>query len=937
MVIGRFLAIAVVFLSFVWQSGTSFAKYSGGSGTSEDPYKISSAVDLFTLAADTGDYGKNFVLTADIDLSPKRPAGRTFSTAVIVPDADNSDFSFDGIAFTGVFDGAGHKIKNLTINTNGAGNDYLGLFGSVYGDIKNLRLEKISITTGNSSYWLGALAGENYGIISNCSAAGAIKGGSDLGPAGGLVGDNYGTVTNCSSKVIISGDVNSAHIGGIVGYNYQGIVSNSVSLGILRGGNGSYNAGGRVGYNCDGNIINCRSAAKVIAGDQTDSIGGLVGDNTGRIAGSFSAGTLTAGNDSSHLGGLAGVNYTGDIRNSRSAVKVTTGDNSQNLGGLVGDSDSNIVHCYSTGLIKSGSESAALGGLVGNNQGPVSNCYSAVALKSGIGSTQIGGLIGYNEYDSIVDCCSTGAVAAGDDSGAIGGLVGENSGGISNCFSTSLVKGANSSYYVGGLVGNNIDGAVSGCYSAGAVSGLNDSSQIGGLIGGNDTGSVTNCYSTAKVKGGNNSGSIGGLVGDNTGRIFASFSMGAVTGGNSSYYVGGFAGYCGDGNISSCYSTAMVKSGSDSDTVGAFVGDNENTLNNCYSVGTVKGGTNSNNVDGFAGWNAAYINNCYFLATSGPDNGNGQSLTDKQIKQQNSFLGWDFIGETANGQQDTWTSCDGIDYPKHAWYSLDKSPLNVAKCTVAAGVSAGYDSISASGLMHAKSCNFVGAGIIRVTIDSDGIKPHAFRFTVNAATWKNGKFKSSITGRNGITESLFTFDSRSLKFTFAAKNADLSGLYSPLNIRVDIGNYGSQAQLDETIINGASNPIPINLAMGVKNSLRVDSVQVKQDNPYNQLIINGGFSVENPNVDMSNSDFFITLGPRTFMIPAYNFKLSQGAYSCSNVKLFDGGDIFAVFDFNKGAFTLTLTHPSVQNYAGLVNFAINFADFSEAADIVVVP
>ena len=88
------------------------AKYSGGSGTVGTPYKIGSAANLLALAADTNDYNKHFVLTTDINLS-----SYNFTTAVIACDTNNSNGVFDGISFSGVFDGNGHKIINLTIDT----------------------------------------------------------------------------------------------------------------------------------------------------------------------------------------------------------------------------------------------------------------------------------------------------------------------------------------------------------------------------------------------------------------------------------------------------------------------------------------------------------------------------------------------------------------------------------------------------------------------------------------------------------------------------------------------------------------------------------------------------------------------------------------------------------------------------------------------------
>ena len=37
------------------------------------------------------------------------------------------------------------------------------------------------------------------------------------------------------------------------------------------------------------------------------------------------------------------------------------------------------------------------------------------------------------------------------------------------------------------------------------------------------------------------------------------------------------------------------------------------------------------------------------------------------MKQQVSFIGWDFVWETVNGPNDVWAICEGVSYPKLAW------------------------------------------------------------------------------------------------------------------------------------------------------------------------------------------------------------------------------------------------------------------------------
>ena len=99
--------------------------FAGGSGTADDPYRIATAVQLAKLAKDVNSAvlgstheGEYFVLTDSISLSKHAwtPIGRG-------PVGDPpSDF-----AFSGYFDGAGHTITGLYVDTTSTGY-YAGLY-----------------------------------------------------------------------------------------------------------------------------------------------------------------------------------------------------------------------------------------------------------------------------------------------------------------------------------------------------------------------------------------------------------------------------------------------------------------------------------------------------------------------------------------------------------------------------------------------------------------------------------------------------------------------------------------------------------------------------------------------------------------------------------------------------------------------------------------
>lgn len=283
--------LALAMLSLV--TGCASGKYSGGSGEQDAPYRIATAEDLLAMAADTNDYGAHFVLTADIDLGPNLPGRKIFRTAVIAHNTNNATRDFQGTAFTGVFDGADHKIINLAIDTGGTRTDYLGLFGCISGGkVKNLGVENVRITSGPDTSCLGGLAGYNdKGDISDCFSTGTVAGGNNADLVGGLVGDN-----------------------------------------------------------CFGSVNNCFSICAVTTGDGSTNVGGLAGGNAGTIRSCYSTGTIRVGTISIWLGELAGSN-NGTIGNCCSTAKITSGMYSYNIGGLVGDNaNGTIINCYSAAI-----------------------------------------------------------------------------------------------------------------------------------------------------------------------------------------------------------------------------------------------------------------------------------------------------------------------------------------------------------------------------------------------------------------------------------------------------------------------------------------------------------------------------------------------------------------------------------------------------------
>jgi PKD repeat protein len=178
---------------------------------------------------------------------------------------------------------------------------------------------------------------------------------------------------------------------------------------------------------------------------------------------------------------------------------------------------------------------------------------------------------------------------------------------------------------------------------------------VGGLVGHNEYGTISNSSSTGSVSSSDNK--VGGLVGYNKGTIGNSYSSSSVNSNNHNQ-VGGLVGLNG-GTINNSYSTGSV---SGNVLIGGLVGDNHGTINNSYSAGSVSG---NSWVGGLVGLNCGgTINNSYWdIETSGQSTSDGgEGKTTTEMKQQATFVGWDF--------DNIWAIEEDVTYPFLQWQDL---------------------------------------------------------------------------------------------------------------------------------------------------------------------------------------------------------------------------------------------------------------------------
>jgi len=549
--------------------------------------------DVFADQANAATYWSDGVytkLTCDPNL-----VGRIYTTAVIAPDTSTS-FGFQGTSFAGILDGNGHIVNNLTIDTTGADNDYLGLFGQINGscaEIKNLGIENVNITGGDDSNNLGGLCGRNYsGTIRNCYATGSVTGGDSFyhlsGLCGGLCGGNYsGTITNCYSGGSVTGGDDSCYLGGLCGRNYSGTISNCYATSLVTGEDSSYYhyLGGLCGSNWGGTITNCFWDMETSG--QTRSDGGF-GRTTSQMKQSSTYNgwgddiwTIEQGVDYPHLAweGAGGTvvdnipqrSYSGSGTETVPFILNTAAD----LCCLTGRQE-DWDKCFEVANdinLSAITNYLPPGHFTGKFNG---NGFRFFNLTVNEPDSFLLGLFGcLGNGSEISNLGMVDAEITGDH--FLGSLCGRNSGTITNCYATGVVTGNGA---LGGLCGRNYN-------------------------------TITNCYSSGSVIGGYDSESLGGLCGVNHDIIINCCATGLVTGDG---YLGGLCGYSWEGTITNCYATGSV--------------------------------TGDDYLGGLCGYNyKGAITNCFWdIETGGPDNGVGTPKTTTEMQAQSTFTdaNWDF-------------------------------------------------------------------------------------------------------------------------------------------------------------------------------------------------------------------------------------------------------------------------------------------------------
>ncbi len=274
--------------------------------------------------------GLTVKLTADIDLSSQgnwNPIGNRYALngeTVVDTNDTNADNTQYRKAFMGTFDGQGHTISGLFINTSdasykgvtkeGVDSTYAALFGYVdKATVKNFTVN--GLVAGCDVAGVIGILGEGCtvdGIVSNVAVGGKTgenEANSARGKVGGIVNMTKGdgsTISNCTNKGAVSNGLNSKNEGDFAGgiialiQNKKITIKNCKNMGDVT--SAGKTAGGIVGLAASQATIETEditdaNALTITGCENTGAVANTKSDYAGAIIGMCGSGSRVRIND----------------------------------------------------------------------------------------------------------------------------------------------------------------------------------------------------------------------------------------------------------------------------------------------------------------------------------------------------------------------------------------------------------------------------------------------------------------------------------------------------------------------------------------------------------------------------------------------------------------------------------------------------------------
>lgn len=600
----------------------SAAEFAAGDGTQGAPYQISSAGELANLAkmVSGGETYEStyFELTADIDL------GGNEWTPIGTKDSQ----------FAGKFSGNGKTIRNLTVG----GGDNSGLFAYSSGEIKDVYLEKIDITTTMNA---GGVCAFNSGTIEGCGVLSGtiICSNPNGGQLGGICMENSGTISRCFSNASVKGATSA----GIVYINRgNGVVQDCYNTGTLEG---SSSASG-INTNNYGKIKTCLNLGAVIAEDKISEEGSVIRGYGICVMNVPGASLENCYSDSD----VCPKELFGGFRNNTTVYYKTT---AELCGGSLPDGFDGSV--WNVGSI---------GGIADKDAADrfAAKSYTYPSLN-GVGSAAAREVEVYNfSTDSTPDWQEFKYIETVEDFRKIDDDLSGN-----YILAQDIDFGGNSYRPIAYKSGTSFTGKFSGNGHTISNISVNYDDDLVGLFGTNN-GLIMNLAVSGEVTG---EEYIGGICAKNEGTIYSCSFDGEVKQSATTQRKGKVGGICGTNyaTISNCFNSADV---SGKDYIGGICGEmcgKDPVVVYCVSVGKVSGFTGSAIVGGICGYgaNVSYggspeLSHCRFdMDVSGSINliNSGGAITNRgdNFSYNTEFLCGDNIGSF---DPDIWNAAKGV-------------------------------------------------------------------------------------------------------------------------------------------------------------------------------------------------------------------------------------------------------------------------------------
>ncbi|MBR6125985.1 hypothetical protein IKQ19_20735, partial [Candidatus Saccharibacteria bacterium] len=305
--------------------GTTAKDFACGSGTKLSPYIILTAEQLaklaFIVGANEKEYeGKYYKLAADIKLNDGKVID---DKGALVADSAKlhkwTPIGNSSVAFTGNFDGNGHTVSGMFINTTSSHN---GLFGNSSGTVSNVTVDNSWVTGGECT---AGVIGSNGGSIINANNYASVVGLSDY--VGGIAGQSNGSysittvVKNSKNYGTIQGR-NS--VGGITGRAYQASMEKVENHGLIEGNEEVGGITGRGGYTyVSAYLFDCKYAINTASITGKTSVGGIMGA-AGYASPNISGNKIiTTLDNAKNSGKINGEKYVGGVIGSANQTSIS--------------------------------------------------------------------------------------------------------------------------------------------------------------------------------------------------------------------------------------------------------------------------------------------------------------------------------------------------------------------------------------------------------------------------------------------------------------------------------------------------------------------------------------------------------------------------------------------------------------------------------------